>query len=351
MLKTFAAYRGIFLLICFAITGAPTFSARAVVNAATASNTNVPSLGMPWPYVGTINGASAVYLGNGWALTAYHVGAGNMLLGTNLLSYTGNYTRLTNSDGSGTDVILVQLTPKLSLPTLPLARSSPNASNVVWVIGYGKTAGSQETLVNGFAGFTWSVNGHKSWGNNRLTDAGLIDADGGFGKLTFFVMDFSTSASPDRVSQEAQAAAGDSGGGVFQQRDDAWFLVGMMDAISQMPGQLAESAVYGNATYCGDIATYRSQILTVMGAPPEPTVSLTHNSTSVTVCWPDSAASYNLETVSILAEPSWRVLLSNLSSTNGQGCVTLPITSSPAFFRLSAPLSYVPGTDVPVTPE
>src|ERR1700734_1830127 len=35
-----------------------------------------------WDYVGTVNDASGVYLGNGWVLTAGHVGAGTFVLGS-----------------------------------------------------------------------------------------------------------------------------------------------------------------------------------------------------------------------------------------------------------------------------
>jgi hypothetical protein len=61
-------------------------------------------------------------------------------------------------------------------------------------------------------------------------------------------------------------APGDSGGGVFFKNGANWELAGIMIAGSVFNGQ-PEAAVYGNQSFIADIATYRSEILSVI---PEP---------------------------------------------------------------------------------
>lgn len=52
-----------------------------------------------WDYVGTINGASGVYLGNGWVITASHVGASTFTLGATSYSPVANSAvRILNTD-------------------------------------------------------------------------------------------------------------------------------------------------------------------------------------------------------------------------------------------------------------
>ena len=63
-----------------------------------------------WDYVGQVNGASGVYLGNGWVLTAAHVGAGNFTVAG--LSYAfvgGSATSITNGNGTTADLLLFLL--------------------------------------------------------------------------------------------------------------------------------------------------------------------------------------------------------------------------------------------------
>jgi hypothetical protein len=92
--------RAVILLLCFLV---PTGMCRAVQNISNGSfNTSDPtdasianwdtgwaqpdvepageSYVTGWDYVGQVNGASGVYLGNGWVLTAAHVSGGDFTL-------------------------------------------------------------------------------------------------------------------------------------------------------------------------------------------------------------------------------------------------------------------------------
>src|SRR5690349_5697924 len=129
---------------------------HAVVDASSPANTNAPPDGSPWGNVGALNGASGTYLGAGWVLTAAHVGTGNIALNGTTFVYDGTSQRLTNSDGTSTDMVLFHLTTLPPLPRLLLTSNTPAVLSQVDMIGCGRIAGSTETLISNYTGFYWS---------------------------------------------------------------------------------------------------------------------------------------------------------------------------------------------------
>src|SRR6266536_3050514 len=63
------------VLLCLALWQLGSTNVYSVVVANSQSNTNAPLDGAPWSNVGSVNGASGIYLGSSWMLTASHVGA------------------------------------------------------------------------------------------------------------------------------------------------------------------------------------------------------------------------------------------------------------------------------------
>src|SRR5258708_7083405 len=102
-------------------------AARAVV---IAGGTGVehftnPGSNLPWTNVGSIGGASGVYLGNYggsyWAITASHVGAGDLTLNGSTYSLVANSAvRVLNNDNSVTDLTLFRIATDPGLGTLNL---------------------------------------------------------------------------------------------------------------------------------------------------------------------------------------------------------------------------------------
>ena len=300
-----------------------------MVDASSTANTNAPPDGSPWANVGTVNDASGVYLGAGWALTADHVGPGNLNLDGLTFTYDGTSQRLTNSDGTPTDMVMFHLSALPSLPKLLLTSSTPTASSQVDMIAYGRIAGSVQTNIGTYTGFYWSVYGYKSWGNNKVDAGGLITADAGYGNVTLFSTDF-VMPSHLTTSDPAQAAPGDSGGGVFQKISSGWQLAGMLDATESQTNQ---AAVYGDKTFAADIATYRNEIVAIIEATI-PELSIAQSGSAVQVCWPDTGVAYTLQTTPTLSPTSWTPASGTSSSAPGQLCVLLSATNSASFFRL-----------------
>lgn len=320
-----------FLIVFLVAWCSQLFSASAVVDANSAANTNAPTDGSPWPNVGYVTCCSGVYLGAGWVLTAYHVGPGNATFGGTLFPYDGTSLRLTNSDGSITDMVMFHLRTLPPLPRLALATTAPAASSQVDMIGCGHIAGSAQTNIGAYTGFYWSAGQVKSWGNNKVNPGGTTVINAGLGDVTAFSTTFSSSR---QTSDEAQAAAGDSGGGVFQKSGSTWQLVGMMDAVSTLgTNQPGNTAVYNNLTYSANIATYRAQIVALIAAT-RPALSFSRSGTNLMLCWPDTGVTYNLWSNPDLATTNWSLLAPALTLTNGQYCALLPATNSSAFYRL-----------------
>ena len=310
------------------------FSLRAIVDANSQANTNAPTDGAPWANMGNVNGASGIYVGAGWVLTAWHVGANDILLNGAIYHYDGTVDRLTNSDGTGTDLSMFHLGTLPPLPRLTLASRTPSPSSVVDFIGFGHIAGSPQTLINGTPGFYWSTGGFKSWGNNRVSQGGVTTINAGTGDVVAFHTDFSGPGA-GQTSAEAQAAAGDSGGGVFQQSGSTWQLVGVIGAIDVLTNQPLDTAVYGNLTYAADMATYGPQVTAIL-ASTLPALTISRAGTNVQVCWADTGVSYTLEATPSFNPPAWNAITPAppLTLTNGEYCALLPATNISRFFRL-----------------
>lgn len=317
-------------------TGLPV---RAIVDANSRTNTTLPPDGAPWAHVGPLTttggAASGVYVGAGWVLTAYHVGPGDISLKGITFHYDGTSQRLTNSNGSFTDMILFHLSALPPLPALTLATRSPNALSPVDLVGCGRIAGSVQSAIGAFTGFYWSPEQVQSWGNNTVSIGGVtvINTGAGVGDVSAFAVDF-TAPGVNQNSHEAQAAAGDSGGAVFQLKGSTWQLAGMLDAITALPSQPPGTSVFGNQTYSADIATYAAQITAVI-ASTVPKLSISHVGTNVLICWPDTGVAFDLEATATLSSPAWLTpSTSSLVTANGQVCATVPVAAGTRFFRL-----------------
>jgi hypothetical protein len=217
-----------------------------------------------WDYVGNINRGSGVYLGNGWVLTAQHVGFGNFNLGGFTYNYAGyNYSTFTTTVGTNSyyaDLNLFRIetistTGKaLNMPALTLASSAP--------VFFGNTTranqlSQSQAVMIGYGGP--SGVGNKSWGIDHVT--GINQA---VSVLTYTSADFSTAygamtnSRNVSVTNSAQLVPGDSGGGDFMNVSGSWQLAGVNEAVD------------GNGnSYMVEVAYYDAQIQAVMAAVPE----------------------------------------------------------------------------------
>lgn len=261
-----------------------------VINTVTGDgNTNAPVDDPGWANVGYINGASGIYLGAGWVLTAAHVGAGNISFsGISYSPLAGSSIVLTNSTigrTTNTDLLMFQLasTPA-GLGPLTLASSAPTLGTGVTMIGAGRDRGdfTKWNVNTNTTPWTWTVTssvtpnaaGYQTldtnsmrWGTNTVSTANFwVPGTNGSPDVRSFVTTFTDTAS---ASDEAQAVLGDSGGAVFSKKESGWELSGAIFAVGGYSGQpsAATNAIFGNVTYSADLSYYAPQIMSIV---PEP---------------------------------------------------------------------------------
>lgn len=235
--------------------------------------------------VGSRNGNSGVYIGDGWVLTAGHVPGGNMVFGGTIYDWVpSSDTLLTNPVGQGltefADLRMFRLSVLPPLPSLKISSTAPQLGNAVVMAGNGK---DREPSLTGWqlntvgqntiwtettpAGTPGTKNGYKYLSSNSLrwgTNSVALDTPPGV--ITYITVQgvdsaaFATTFDNLPGTSEAQAATNDSGGGVFRSKNGSWELAGIMIAIGADPGQPVQTSVFGNRTYSAALSVYSTQI-------------------------------------------------------------------------------------------
>lgn len=273
-------------------------TAPAVHVAGNAPNNTAPPDNPGFANIGTLNGASAVYLGGGWVITASHVGVNTVTFGgVPYAPVPGSSVQLSNQGTPGmspnADIILFQLMASPPLPDLTIRASTPDAGDEVVMIGNGFNQNDDRTSWNVTKGpnpsddvWTASQTGTVDtfgspggqtirWGTNNIDS--FADIDDSFGTVRSLITVFNDDLlnRPD----EAQAVLGDSGSAMFLKNGSAWdlagltFAVGSLDNYDNIPGGPTTSILDSSLTFAADLSFYRAEILSII---PEPgTAALT----------------------------------------------------------------------------
>lgn len=216
-----------------------------------------------WDYVGeTAGGASAVYVGDGYVLTAAHVGAQDVYFdGDNYDVISGSAVQIGSSD-----LTLFQINTTaangtvLNLPTLTLATSTPAVNSTVVMIGFGNGVG-EAWAVNTVAQTNQTVSLSDS--GPTSTDFFTIDNFQQTGKTTTSNGGITTTVTTS-VTNNGQLVPGDSGGGAFiyNSATGKWEL----DGINEVYLEDDNNQIVGSGMV--QLSAYSSQIEADMA--PEP---------------------------------------------------------------------------------
>ena len=284
------AMRGFVLAFVAWLVCSATARAVVVFGSDDVPYTTAPGNGAPWDHVGTIGGATGVYLGSFgggyWVITATHVGAGSFTLGS------GTYSVVSGSAAqiSGSDLTVFRVATNPGLSNLTLSSSAPATGASVTMIGHGLDRTTSPLTGQLLAGwqvtgsdpnYTWTeissgvadAEGYylgsshtMRWGTNTI--AGTSSYNIGTGNTTALVTNFSA------VTGESQGSSGDSGGAMFYFNGSTWELTGIMGAIATFEDQPGSTAVVGNLTYSASIAAYNSAIVSAIPEPATTTAWL-----------------------------------------------------------------------------
>lgn len=231
-------------------------------------NTTNPNF-FGWDYVGEVNGLSATYLGDGYVITANHVGPGDFTLdGETYLWVPGSEVQLESNPSNLADLVMFGVSPKPALDPLQIRTTPPPVGEFLIMIGRGRDRGSDTSWdPNGpfppppdvLLGWNWDTTTSKRWGTNEVKSltTGLIS-----GTVSFY-----TEFDDGEILPEAQAAGGDSGGAVFSLNASATELAGIIFAAGPTPGQPADTALFTNLTFIARLDFYREQIEDVITVP------------------------------------------------------------------------------------
>ncbi len=273
-----AAWRTLLAALCVASIGHPALA--VVIDTGDGSgNTTAPPDDPGWANVGIIGTLVGVYLGDGWVLTANHVGGGAIVLeGITYQPLAGSRVRFETSPGAKADLIVYRIQGRPPLPPLVLAETTPSLGDEVTMIGNGwnREAGltywdidwqevSQlDAVFTGYKRFCCA--NPTRWGRNTVTARDLDVVAAGSTTRSFEVI-FDRSGS---LTDEAQAVGGDSGGPVLIKRNGQWQLAGILFSVTTFENQPNATAAFGQKSWAADVAFYRDEILAVITPPPVP---------------------------------------------------------------------------------
>lgn len=234
-------------------------------------NTSPPNEDPGFLHVGRRGALSAVYVRNGWVLTANHVGEGPFTLdGTVYEAVPGSGTQIENGLPPHPDLMAFKLVESPPLPGLNIASSERVLGEPLILVGNGHDRGAaiSWSSPNGIAFDGWSIAAPRTirWGTNFVEGADLFISD-----TQTFASVFDDLNGPSRNDPEAQAVAGDSGGAAFIWNGATPELAGILYARSstteEQTTQPLDTVLYENATLAADLFFYRDQIVDLIDAP------------------------------------------------------------------------------------
>ncbi len=200
-----------------------------------------PGNGLPWSNVGNTGVFLGTYDTGHWVITANHVGAAGLTLdGVYYSASSGSAQRIGN-----TDLLLYRIDvaapESFTLPNLNLTPYAPNLGQPVYMVG------------DGGGTMRWGTNTVDQYAYYSLTAGGPTT----IGLITAF----------DPITGEAQGQGGDSGGALFWNVDNTWYLSGILSAI----GTFADSSTQFTASVA--LAFYHVEIMAIVAPTsviPEP---------------------------------------------------------------------------------
>lgn len=253
------------LLLCASIALATTTASAVLIITGNGNTSAPPGTDDPgFAHIGqrSSGGLTLIYLGNGWVLTANHVGEADLLLASVVYPHVpGSGVRFVNDDLTLADLMAFRIVGSPQLPALPIleiALLSPGIGTPVTMIGRGYNQDAPTSWM-GLDGWSWGTTGGAiRWGTNVVADPAGLPVD----DTDSFPVDFTKPGEPGVTTHEAQVVTGDSGGAVFARNlAGNWELAGVLFAAHGFFEQPAQTALEGNLSYSVDLARFRDQII------------------------------------------------------------------------------------------
>ncbi|PWL64686.1 MAG: hypothetical protein DBY30_08040 [Verrucomicrobia bacterium] len=204
-----------------------------------------------------VSDSSAVYLGNGWFLTANHVSISD----STFISQNGQYAKVSHVDNTlnssfGADLKLFYVDGLESFTSLASANiATADAYSALTTVSFGaaRTGNAYNLTYSEGTHLTLAGAGYGRSDSSAL-DAETVASDGikgtvRSGESSLFAMQNLNGAKTlitmaEATPGSAQAQSGDSGGGMFAQFENEWYLVGTITGVS--PNISTSTAIFGS---------------------------------------------------------------------------------------------------------
>jgi hypothetical protein len=248
------------VLMCFALAGP---GAAIVMNEGEGFGTSPDRLVVSG-HVGTVadGGLTIVYLGEGWVLTASHVGAQDVEIEGQIYRKAPDPTvQIYNDDRTEADLIAFRILGNPDLPELPpleISEKTPARGAFAILAGAGREKGGEKRSLAGALRRIWRgrAKAGPSWGTNTIAGASERVAISNW-VTDAIITDYSSVDDLFATPYEAQAVSGDSGGALFVADGDEFVLAGVLFAASDGEQYTSKPGL----TFAVDLARYREQIL------------------------------------------------------------------------------------------
>ena len=238
----------------------------------------------PWD-----GGGTAIYLGNGYCMTAYHIrvldSPVSVTFGETTYGIAADSWRRFEDDGTGVDLVVFRTSgafpdiPAIPYDSIPTAWLSTGETVYMFGFGYKHQASQTTWYVKNNVwdttaperpyvirrGYGAAAGKSMRWGTNVVADDDPNAPNYGYGgaDTQFYEVMFDSSGGDN----EAQAALGDSGGPALVY-DDGWKLVGLLLSRQTYAGQPEDTSVFGNQPYIANLTEYRDQFPVESSAVP-----------------------------------------------------------------------------------
>ena len=220
-------------------------------------------------HVGTVagGGLTIVYLGEGWVLTASHVGARDVeIAGRVYRKSPAPVVQIYNDDRSEADLIAFRILGNPDFPDLPplaISEETPARGAFAILAGAGHEKDSGNRTLSDALRRIWRgrAEAGPSWGTNTIAGETRRVAIGD--RVTqAIITEYSLVDDLLATPYEAQAVTGDSGGALFVASGGDLVLAGVLFAASTGDPYGSEPS----RTFAVDLAHYREQILAAIAA-------------------------------------------------------------------------------------
>jgi hypothetical protein len=246
-------------------------------------NTTNPGSGAPWGSVGRLSnasgttvGGSGVYLGNGYVLTAAHVGP--------FASITFDGSTFYTHDGAtpvpvapNVDMKILRLTETPTVAAVNVYTGTSELNQSATIVGWGVGRDPMVTINTNDVVWGGNSTSEKRWGLNVPKATANISFGGGSYQALVTVLGGNSNPNQGLGASEAAVTLLDSGGGMFQQFGGVWFLTGLTVGVENGTfgessfGQDRTTSTRGDFNYFARVSNFSSQINTMI---PEPSALL-----------------------------------------------------------------------------